>query len=270
MCAAIALSATGPRQSKSYPDTSVHIGRMNSSTAPVPTVEDLSAAGVPAARAKAWLSRLEELEGFMAAHGGRYPRALLGGRYESNLYYWLAYQRTTQVAEPLLRILNERIPGWDTPRRRESIPFPEGVKAVKAYREAQGTWPSCRSRDEDVFFLATWLKNQRIAVRSGNMQAAKKELFDSEVPGWNETVQETWERIAREIAAFRTKNGRMPSGVSKDNTERRLSRWLDDMRRGRGLSPERKAYLDEVVPGWDVTRFSKTSDTSAPAGDRTA
>lgn len=236
----------------------------------MPTIDELSAAGIPAARAKNWLNRLKELESFKAAHDGRYPRSQLGGKYESNLYSWLAYQRTIQAAEPFLRILNERIPGWDTPRRRTSPPFAEGVKAVKTYRATHGAWPSCRSRDEGVFLLATWLKNQKIAFRAGNMAPAKRELLDNEVPGWNETFQETWERTAREIAAFRTNNGHMPSGVSKDNAERRLSRWLDDMRRGRGMSPERRVFLDGVVPGWDVTRFSKPSNASVPAASTEA
>ncbi|QOD06087.1 helicase associated domain-containing protein [Pseudarthrobacter sp. BIM B-2242] len=241
---------------------------MNSSTAPLPTVEDLSAAGIPAARAKAWLNRLEELEGFMAARGGRYPRALTGGRHESNLYYWLAYQRTTQAAQPLLRILHERIPGWDMPRRRNGLPFAEGVKAVKEYRAAHGSWPSCRSRNEDVFLLATWLKGQRIAFRAGSMEPSRKELFDREVPGWNETVQETWERTVQEIATFRARNGRLPAYSSKERSERRLSRWLGDYRRGRNLTPERRAFLDEHLPGWAIDgrfRSGRTAHRQAAA-----
>ncbi|MFD0046975.1 hypothetical protein ACFVGV_17475 [Pseudarthrobacter scleromae] len=141
---------------------------------------------------------------------------------------------------------------------------------MKTYKESKGVWPSTRSRDQDVYLLAKWLVGQRVACRAGLMPASRKELLDHEVPGWNETFQETWERTAKEIAAFRTNNGRMPSGVSKDNAERRLSRWLDDMRRGRGMSPERKVFLDGVLPGWDVTRFSKPTNTSVPTGRRAA
>lgn len=241
---------------------------MNSSTAPLPTVEELAAAGIPAERAATWLSRLKELELFIAENS-RYPRAHYGEVEERSLFGWLKYQKITH-AEPLRRVLDQRLPGWDARRRRSPNAFADNVNAVKVYKEAHGTWPSTRSRDQDVYFLAKWLVGQRVAARAGQMLASRKALFDREVPGWDITVQETWEQTAKEIAAFRTKNGRMPSGVSKDNAERRLSRWLDDMRRGRGMSPERKAHLDEVVPGWDVTRFSKPSNASVPTGRRAA
>jgi hypothetical protein len=101
-------------------------------------------------------------------------------------------------------------------------------------------------------------------LRSDVLAPRRKSVLDEQVPGWDETGQEVWERTAREIAAFRAFRGRMPSGAAAQHSERRLSRWIDDMRRGRGLSPERRAYLDEVLPGWDITR--QTSGLKQYAG----
>jgi hypothetical protein len=42
----------------------------------------------------------------------------------------------------------------------------------------------------------------------------------------------------------------MPSLSSKEYPVRRLAKWLADFRRGRGMTPERTAFLDAELPGW--------------------
>jgi hypothetical protein len=219
----------------------------------LPSAEDLTAVtGKPLRNSVAWLSHLAEVESHVASHG-RLPRVHNGGRAEGRLYGWLKYQRDTPAHGACLAILDERVPCWDAPRKGGGG-FTSRVHDLKVYRDACGVWPSLRSRDKDVLSLAKWLSQRRWFLRTGTLAPDRKALLDEQVPGWDETVQETWERTAREIATFREYHGRMPSGVVTEHSERRLSRWIDDMRRGRGLSPERKAFLDEVLPGWDITR----------------
>lgn len=220
----------------------------------LPSAEDLAAAtGKPVAHSAAWLARLAEIEAHVAARG-RFPRAHEGGRIEGRLYSWLKYQRQKPAPKRCRSILDGRLPGWDAARRQGRGTFESRVRELKVYRDACGVWPSPRSRNNDVLSLSKWLGKQRWSVRTGALAADRKALLDEQVPGWDETVQETWERTAREIATFREYRGRMPSGVTTEHSERRLARWIDDMRRGRGLSPERKAFLDDVLPGWDITR----------------
>lgn len=79
---------------------------------------------------------------------------------------------------------------------------------------------------------------------------APEALLDEQVPGWDETVQETWERTVQEIATFRSRRGRLPAYSSPEDSERRHSRWLADFRQGGNLTPEREAYLEKHLPGW--------------------
>ncbi len=220
----------------------------------LPSPKDLAAAtGKSVEHSAAWLARVAEVEDHVATHG-RFPRSRRGGKAEGRLFEWVKYQRTKLVQGPCRAILDERLPGWDALRHTDRGSFESRVQALKVHRDACGAWPSSRSRDGDVFSLSKWLSWQRQFARAGTLAPSRKALLDEQVPGWNETVQETWERTAREIADFRRFRGRMPSGVAAEHSERRLSRWMDDMRRGRGLSPERKAFLDGVLPGWNITR----------------
>jgi hypothetical protein len=231
---------------------------------PLPCAADLATStGKSLEQAAFWLARLAEVVNHFATHD-RFPRARRGGKAESRLYEWLAGQRRKPGPEPFRSILDAWLPGWSKLRREFRGTFEARVQELKVYRDAYGTWPTWRSNDEGVSLLAKWLAGQRQLQRAGEMASARKALLDEQVPGWDETVQQTWERTAREIAVFRDRLGRMPSSVAAEHSERRLARWIDDMRRGRGLSPERKTFLDEVLPGWYITR--RTSGLKQYAG----
>lgn len=236
---------------------------------PIPSAAELTAAtGKFPKHASAWVTRLSELEAHVA-ECGRLPRSRGGGQPEARLYHWLKNQRQDPVTAHTRMILDSRFPGWNARRTAAWIPFEERLRQLKIHFDAYSAWPSSRSCDPQVLSLCRWLTVQRIAARAGQMSQARKARLDNQVPGWNETFQETWERTAEEIAVFRERHRRMPSGVSTEHNERRLSRWLDDMRRGRGLSPERKDFLDEVLPEWDVTRFGKAPGAAQRAAETT-
>lgn len=233
-----------------------------SNTETLPSAQDLSAAtGKPLRISAAWLARLAEIENHVAAHG-RLPRVHGGGRDEGRLYDWLQYQRETPAHEECRAILDTRVPGWRGRGRNRHGTFESRVQDLKIHRDAYGAWPSSRARDESVVALSKWLDRHRIMLRSGGLVPYRKSVLDQQVPGWDESVQETWERTVREIATFRSLNGRLPAYSSKEHSERRLSRWLGDYRRGRNLTPERKAYLDEHLPGWTLDGRLKSSRTA--------
>ncbi|HEX9227278.1 MAG TPA: hypothetical protein VF885_11595 [Arthrobacter sp.] len=196
-----------------------------------------------------WLARLDAYQAFEIEHGRR-PKCTAGDAYERSLGLWFREQvrdaRVGKVSKARCQVLDERIPGWFVPRGANGRKAAARVRELKTYRDAYGKWPSGRSRDPVVSSLAVWFYTQR----DGAGTAETRALLDVQVPGWNETVQEAWERTAQEIATFRARHGELPSRSSVDPRVSGWGRWIDDMRRGRGMTPARTAHLDEVLPGW--------------------
>lgn len=197
-----------------------------------------------------WLVRLDHYQAFEIEHGRR-PGCNARDAYERSLGLWFREQlrdaREGKVSRARCLILDERIPGWFIPRGEYGrTKAAARVQELKTYRDAYGKWPSGRSRDASVRDLARWHSTQRQGMGSASTRA----LLDAQVPGWNETVQETWERTAQEIATFRDRHGELPSSSSRVPHVKAWGRWIGDMRRGRGMTAERFAHLDAVLPGW--------------------
>ncbi|MHB8318067.1 MAG: hypothetical protein ACYDEP_02375 [Acidimicrobiales bacterium] len=82
------------------------------------------------------------------------------------------------------------------------------------------------------------------------------------LPGGEGDRSRIFKRNVDELAAWVEANGRWPRGRAVDQTEKRLAEFLDHIRtaaRGKGgekqtFTPERKSYLDEVLPGWEGDR----------------
>lgn len=209
-------------------------------TTPLPALPDTD-------RTAFWLSRVAEVENFKA-RTGRLPLHQQRSLEERNLYAWLRYQsRRIGLSTAERQILDSRLPGWDERGPGAPRPFYEGVQDLKLYRDAYGKFPSNRAKDTDVLRLAQWLNTLRHQKVLTVEQLAH---LDEQIPGWNETVEETWRRTAREVAVYRDRHGEMPSLSSKEYPVRRLAKWLADFRRGRGMTPEREAFLDTELPGW--------------------
>lgn len=196
-----------------------------------------------------WLAQLVRYKAFFTEHGRR-PTVRPGAPEERAPALWFRHQGVLArrgLLKPERRAaLNENLPGWDVPPRVNEAKAAERVKALKTYRDAYGKWPSKRSTDRAVVELAQWHSYEKQGLGTASTRA----LLDGQVPGWNETVQETWERTAQEIATFRARYGELPSASSRVAHVRAWGRWISDMRTGRGMTPERTAHLDGVLPGW--------------------
>jgi hypothetical protein len=199
-------------------------------------------------RTASWLGRVAEIENFRNRNG-RLPMHQKRSVEERDLYGWLGAQiRRTRMSTAARQILDARLPGWDVRGHAGGArPFRQGVHDLKLYRDAYGKFPSSRAKDPGVLSLAQWLNTLRHQkVLTGEQRAH----LDEQVPGWNETVEETWQRTAREVAVYRDRHGDMPSLSSREYPVRRLAKWLADFRRGRGMTPERETFLDTELPGW--------------------
>lgn len=199
-----------------------------------------------------WMAVLARVESFIADTGDLPRTGRTTTPAQQRLYKWVLTQRRRGLSPHYRTILDARIPGWDSPVRLWDTVFTRRVQDLKVYRDAYGTWPAARSRNEYVASLAFWINNARLTGRDGTLPQRHRALLDDQVAGWNDTVEQTWERTAHEIAEFASRNGRMPSSISPEHTERRLARWMDDKRRGRNMTPERDAVLDGVLPGWRI------------------
>jgi len=197
-----------------------------------------------------WMATLVRVEAFVAETGDLPRISRTTPPPEQLLYRWVLAQRQRGLSPAYRAILDDRIPGWDNPVRLRETVFIRRVQDLKVYRDAYGTWPTSRSRDEFVASLAFWFGNIRVAGREDTLPARHRQLLDTQVPGWNDSVEQTWERTAHEIAEFSSRTGHMPSSISPEHSERRLARWMSDKRRGRNMTPARAALLDEVLPGW--------------------
>lgn len=74
----------------------------------------------------------------------------------------------------------------------------------------------------------------------------------------------------KDIAGFRATHGHLPSGRAKDDRERILGRWLNNLRtthrgntgKGPTLNPVRVQLLDELLPGWSDALPGNVADDS--------
>ena len=62
-------------------------------------------------------------------------------------------------------------------------------------------------RDPQVKILADWLVNQRFGP---SMTPQHRQLLDEQIPGWDETFRDAWERKAEEAAGFRLRPASFP------------------------------------------------------------
>jgi hypothetical protein len=203
----------------------------------------------PTTREGQWLSQLIRCKAFINDHGRR-PNIRSTDRNEKSSAVWFRHQtekhRRGTMKPERRAALDEHLPGWSVPPLVNPAKAAARVQELKTYRDAYGKWPSGRATDPAVKDLANWHSNQRMGLGA----AKTRDLLNAQVPGWNEGVQETWERTAREIATFRAGNGELPSASSRMPHVKAWGRWISDMRTGRGMTPERTAYLDGVLPGW--------------------
>lgn len=91
---------------------------------------------------------------------------------------------------------------------------------------------------------------------NGAMSVGEASALDRLVPGWHQSARErAWNQQANGAVAHRSRTGKQPSTTSTDVDERSTGRWLDSQRtyaktNAPRLTPERRAYLNEVYPDW--------------------
>jgi hypothetical protein len=218
-----------------------------------------------------WFDRADDLIDFIAEHQ-RFPRSGAESQAEQTVIAWLYVQIGKGDALPLerRRYLDSVMPGWDegfAPRLPRSTDL---APAIAEFIAENGRWPIPRADDEHERQLGGWLNARRTDGRAARVNGFVAGRFytpefaaylDETIPGWlgdGRTRDQVWQDTAEEVTAFVAEHDRWPD-TQRDRPEEHPKRhWLMYQRSAArgvaaiGLSPERRAYLDEKLPGWDA------------------
>ena len=174
---------------------------------------------------------------------------------------WLSGQRSelhlgkASMTVERQAFLDKIAPGWRNFLLSLTPSWSERAEHLMQFRASERRWPSQTAIDEDERSLGKWLSLQRSVAHRGELSDKRCAALDQYLPGWDPGSREqAWYQNADDLAAFVHKHGRRPSKNGAE-TERQLGSWLHnrrhDARVGTGWTPERAAYLDRVVPGWN-------------------
>lgn len=138
-----------------------------------------------------WEQYLVELEEFLAATEGEYPKPTAEDPKAKSLGTWVTTQRANYakgtISDDRVEAL-EALPGWQwTVRDYEELWETRFTSLKKWLSEHDGAYPSVKSDDPDQIVLATWLRNQigrRQHLTSQKLQKLK------DLPAWRWKLQD--------------------------------------------------------------------------------
>ncbi len=202
-----------------------------------------------------WRTHAVGVATYLVDHG-RLPASTADDEHVRRLGNWLQAQRRRHRAGRLERARSEwldlNLPDWHDPTAERWY-----AAAERLVHLAQdiGRLPTRTAGDEEERRLAAWLQAQRTSARRGQMPLRRREWLDDALPDWDRPRESAWFESAATVAAFQKRTGRLPAAsTTADADERRLAQWLAKQRMLRDsgdLAPERAAWLDERLPGWN-------------------
>ncbi len=215
---------------------------------------------------RSWEESAHEFETFVTDHG-RWPSEYGDDLSERSLGFWLRAQRRRPLHAPAgtdqIRELNRIAPGWSSRRTSESLDalWVKRLRELERFARAHNRLPRHTGEERS---LAIWLANQRTARKGGQgrWDDRREALFQDALEGL--MLADRWKARADELARFTREYGRWPQQRAVDPAERSLSRWRQNQR-NRTESPsvdgfDRRAYLDQVAPGWAGERREASVD----------
>ncbi|MEO7621549.1 MAG: Helicase associated domain protein [Gallionella sp.] len=165
---------------------------------------------------------------------------------------WVSERRKEQdnlLAERKARL--EALPGWIWAERNsfERKQWDEWFSCLKEFtdRERHANVPS-NYKTADGFSLGRWVSQQRINKDS---LSAERTIQLEALPGWVwDAIVEQWEEGFRYLKEFSVREGhaKVPSNYRTADGYR-LGQWVSVQRKGRHMTPERIARLEELS-GW--------------------
>lgn len=142
----------------------------------------------------------------------------------------------------------------------------ENARKYASFVEECDRHPSQQSKNEDERSLAVWAFNYRRGVNGNNqckVYTSVNSLMDAQAPGWNSLRVMKALESAREVLAFVEEHARFPRNVSDEKT---LYNWLETQKSaqkgkkdGSRAFPETIHFLDDKLPGWQMTDIERKS-----------
>lgn len=203
-----------------------------------------------------WFTRLEAVEALVAVNGF-FPRAAAKDPAEKQLGIWMAAQRyRVELLSPdRIKLLNERLPGWN---KSKDEAWNERLEEICAIVAELGRIPHSTEKETEARRAGVWLKRFAKAPETD----PKVITLNERIPGWNDRSNDAvWARNMDALEAFVNTHGRFPTQHEKSRDDRRLGVWLHTRRQaGEGLSDQRRDELTRRVPGWDRSADDKWND----------
>lgn len=222
---------------------------------------------------EAWFTTADQVAAFTAANGGAPPSMASADPVQKRLARWLSAQRGearraqhTNPATPARQeYLDKVLPGWEGQERAADADaiWRARADAIALFHSENGRFPSASGDHAKEAALGMWLATQRRAGAE-HFTPERRAYLDRVAPAWEgETSEKAWRERADELAQFISRSDLSTPDAEAD--AKRIRAWLSNQRAaaktGR-LTPERRAYLDQVAPGWSEPR-SATADGDA-------
>ena len=135
-----------------------------------------------------WTERAQGLAEFKRVHG-RFPRGYIEA--EQPLYTFMQYQRQQyragKLPEPRKRHLDESVPGWLTPpkKERENALWHQRLMELEEFLRERARYPRYKTgMDSSEKVLAVWVERQRRCSHAGKLARGRKTQLDTAAPGW--------------------------------------------------------------------------------------
>lgn len=210
----------------------------------------------PADRREMWDQRCEELRIFVERYG-RLPTRGDDEEAAPGLARWIESQRRAAAGSVRRRgwsderqqKLDAAVPGWDTTvEERLDAAFEATLQELRELIDSHGVrpWPGDLPK---VRHLSAWLGRLR---SDPLLPPDRVAALDDVCPGWRDPLP-AWSVRLQELADFVNHTRRLPT--HSDIAARSTYCWLMNQRRRLPSSDdqrakERRALLDERVPGW--------------------
>ncbi len=163
------------------------------------------------------------------------------------------------------------------PSLRQDARWRERADELGRFNRENGRWPRVRSADPGERSLARWRGTQldpSRAVQVGVDGFDRHAYLERAAPGWRERAPhfgsrrslDQWKRRVDELGLFKRDHGRWPQKRSDDPAEQSLAHWRKNQRmsvrkeEARYGTSDRRAYLDQVAPGWSASRWEERAD----------
>lgn len=203
-----------------------------------------------------WYATFTKVADFCAAHG-KSPLKSSKSKEERVLGEWLSsvrqsFKKTDKLDTDQIAALEARIPGWSAGFGER---WEDTLKEVVSFIAANNRWPEDGDRGASCS-LGIWLRRQRETLMN-NISPENQDRVDAlnqNIPGWDETLDQRWERKLNSLVAYVNVHYKFPSDSDKkDRVVKDLGSWYQVQKRelnSGNLREDRKIALDNAIPHW--------------------